>query len=242
MRSGDICGDVTHVLRSVHFSSSVYATRRSKSTDLGSLPTTSGTPSRLAAAKVVEAVARRGDEEEELGAGIRHGGGDARARRRRQADASAPHRFSASIPPMPRLRSIGFALASLGLVLSTMVHVASFFAVESRTAITSLFFGATGLMLPLVAAARAGRRGWTRPGIRELIQDAPPWGERVFQLIVLNSLGHFGALIFAERNHASGGTPLAGYQARTFSAFVMMVYLLCTLAWWRRDPGAQRTA
>jgi hypothetical protein len=73
-------------------------------------------------------------------------------------------------------------------------------------------------------------------------------GERVLQLVFLNFLVHFGALLVLTRGTVPGeGAWLRAHEARMFSAGWMIVYLLCALAWWPlgpsyRDDGRSRPA
>ena len=143
---------------------------------------------------------------------------------------------------MSRLRSVGFTLAALGLVTSALVHVASFVADVPMRSIWPLHVGVIALAVPLVATAQARRRGRLfGPGTRELLEHAPPWGTRILQLVFLNFLGHFAALIFAASKLGHGGAAPPGYEARMFSAGWMTAYLFFALAWWKRSPSTRPT-
>lgn len=147
------------------------------------------------------------------------------------------------------LRRAAFALAMLGLVVSALVHLASFFGVAFGGAWV-LHVGAMALAMPVVLTAGIARAPWWPPSARTraLLRDAPPWGERVLQLVFLNFLVHFGALLVLTRGTVPGeGAWLRAHEGRMFSAGWMFVYLLCALAWWPigpsyRDDGRSRPA
>ncbi len=142
--------------------------------------------------------------------------------------------------PMVRLRTIGFALAVLGLALSATAHVASFFALLPMRYIWPLHVGVVALAFPLVATARARRRGGSSgPALRELLANAPPWGERAFQLVLLYCLAQFGLLLLATRALTAAQAAPPRLEGRVISAFWLVVYLLCALVWWKPKPGAR---
>jgi hypothetical protein len=140
---------------------------------------------------------------------------------------------------MIRLRSLAFALASLGLALSTGVHVASFFARVPMRVAWPLHVGVVALAFPLVVTARARRRGPFGPSIRELLASAPPWGERAFQLVFLYCLAQFGLVLLATRALTVDRAVSPRFEGRVVSAFWMAVYLLCALVWWKPKPVAR---
>jgi hypothetical protein len=141
-----------------------------------------------------------------------------------------------------RLRPVLFWLAAVGLAVSTTVHVASFFVVIPMRAVSILPVGAIGLGGLFVLTANARRPGFFGPRLRELLANAPPWGERALQLVFLNFVLQFGALILATRTSLTADRPAPpGYETRMLSAFWMTVYLLCVLAWWTPRPGVPPT-
>jgi hypothetical protein len=127
----------------------------------------------------------------------------------------------------------------LGLVVSALVHLASFFGVAFGGAWV-LHVGAMALAMPVVLTAGIARAPWWPPSARTraMLRDAPPWGERVLQLVFLNFLVHFGALLVLTRGTVPGeGAWLRAHEGRMFSAGWMIVYLLCALAWWPLGPS-----
>ncbi len=142
------------------------------------------------------------------------------------------------MPPMSRLRSVGFAFAALGLVMSGLIHVAGFFVDVPIRSVWPLHVGVVALGLPFAAMAQAQRRGrFFGAPLRELLAGAPPWGERALHLVLLYAVLHFGALLLATRKSLTVDLPAPpGYEIRMFSAFWMVAYLLFTLAWWKPAP------
>ncbi len=139
---------------------------------------------------------------------------------------------------MARLRSALFALAALGFSMAAVLHVASFFAAVPMGSVWLLHVGAVALGIPLVATAQAHRGGrFFGPSLRELLVNAPPWGERAIQLVFLNFVLQFGALILATRTSLAADRPAPpGYEVRMFSAGWMALYLLCAFVWWKPQP------
>ncbi len=141
---------------------------------------------------------------------------------------------------MPRLRSIGFALAAFGVVLSAMVHVASLFAAMPREVIPPLFVGAIVLAGPLVVTARLQQpRRIFGPSFRDLMKGAPSWAARAFQVAFLYVVLQLGTLVWATRTLAADRPAPPGAEVRVASAFAGLLYLLCAFAWWTR-PAARR--
>jgi hypothetical protein len=143
---------------------------------------------------------------------------------------------------MIRLRTVAFALAALGLVSSTLVHVASWFAVVPMGSVWPLHIGILALGVPFAIMFNARRRGrLLGPSWRELLADAPPWGERAFQLVFLYCVLQFGVFLLARSSLSHDHLAPPGSETRMFSAGWMAIYLLFTLAWWKGAPAALRT-
>jgi hypothetical protein len=119
---------------------------------------------------------------------------------------------------LPVLRRLGFAMALLGLVLSTLVYVGALFGFVTHAA-WALHVGAMALALPVVLKAVVRAPWWPpRARWRAMLRDAPPWGERALQV----------ALFHVDPSAPSLRVP----TGRMFSAGWMLVYLLCALSFW----------
>ena len=135
------------------------------------------------------------------------------------------------------LRRIGFCLAALGFTLSALVHVASLLGVAVGGAWV-LHLGVMALASPLVVHANACRRRVVDQ-LPALFEDAPPWGRRALQLVFLDFVLEFGAMLLDAHGAEPGrGAGMTLHELRMFSAGWMTFYATGALAWWPR--GAAR--
>jgi hypothetical protein len=141
--------------------------------------------------------------------------------------------------PDSLLRRAGFAAATIGFILSALVHVASFFGVAFAahgprgSVVLALHAGAMALALPLILTGIARAPAWPlNARWRAIMKGAPSWGERAYQLFFLYFLVHSGVLLFATRRLARDEAASLPEEVRMFSAGWMLIFVLCAVAWW----------